>query len=428
MLNLIGLREGVLQSTMRTPSFSLHDGYIRHLTILQMNTPPDGDLLRIEYAEEASPGTVTFKNAKDSGVIVHGTIVDQHLKLELVSPTSEIIVTIRMPEGGSLETLEVKTVNFDIAFAPGNYSATTKSIRLISTSGDISGEFPADHKAEAKLHSQASGQFFVQNTDGNIEGRFPLRHDCRLWTTSGLINVELQAMRGFQQSVGALLNTHDASRGSRIEILKPIDDEVDETSDSSKIGLMTTHGSGDITLKLPEEWAAFQSYYMAPVCGRIAVYCGKKRVCLRSDTRSRRDIGGSTTFGGSGIQAINSGKGCQNINTGNGYQINHATGVFIQIRMPYFLPPQGLQQLWDDIPPAVQQPGLQDFRDLELFMEAKGTKPLFKYPDVPSDLLAVMENFDSKLHHILDFSHIYSDRFYTDVAKETCPPHGGAVA
>ncbi|KAH6972678.1 hypothetical protein EDB80DRAFT_693475 [Ilyonectria destructans] len=325
MLNIIGLREGVLQSTMQIPSFSLHDGYIRHLTILQMNTPLDGGLLRIDYAEEASPGIVTIKNAKDSGVIVHGTRVDQHLKLELVSPTSEIIVTIRIPEGGSLETLEVKTVNFDIAFAPGNYSATTESIRLISTSGDISGEFPADHKAEAKLHSQASGQFFVQNTDGNIEGRFPLRHDCRLWTTSGLINVELQAMRGFQQSVGALLNTHDASRGSRIEILKPIDDEVHETSDSSKIGLITTHGSGDITLQLPEEWAAFQSYYMPPVCGRIAVYCGKKRVCLRKDSRSPRDIGGPMTFvnSGPGIQAIASGKVKQTINTGNGYQHNN---------------------------------------------------------------------------------------------------------
>ncbi|KAH6950375.1 hypothetical protein BKA56DRAFT_606567 [Ilyonectria sp. MPI-CAGE-AT-0026] len=96
--------------------------------------------------------------------------------------------------------------------------------------------------------------------------------------------------------------------------------------------------------------------------------------------------------------------------------------------MSYFLPPQGLQQLWDHILAAVRQPGLQDFRDPELFMEAQGTKLLFKYPDAPSDLLAVMENFDSKLHHILDFSHICSDRFYIDVGKETCPPHSGAVA
>ncbi|KAH7002673.1 hypothetical protein EDB80DRAFT_685825 [Ilyonectria destructans] len=62
--------------------------------------------------------------------------------------------------------------------------------------------------------------------------------------------------------------------------------------------------------------------------------------------------------------------------------------------MSYFLPPQGLNQLWDHVLTAVHQPGLQDFRDPELFIEAKGTKLLFKYPDAPSDLLAVMENFD----------------------------------
>ncbi|KAH6976810.1 hypothetical protein EDB80DRAFT_268897 [Ilyonectria destructans] len=95
--------------------------------------------------------------------------------------------------------------------------------------------------------------------------------------------------------------------------------------------------------------------------------------------------------------------------------------------MSYFLPPQGLQQLWDHILAAVRQPGLQDFRDPELFMEAKGTKLLFKYPDAPSDLLAITENFDSKLHHVLEFSHICSDRFYIDVGKEACPPHSGAV-
>ncbi|KAH7140513.1 hypothetical protein B0J13DRAFT_392746, partial [Dactylonectria estremocensis] len=99
-----------------------------------------------------------------------------------------------------------------------------------------------------------------------------------------------------------------------------------------------------------------------------------------------------------------------------------------QLRMSYFLPPQGLQQLWDNILAAIRQPGSQDFRDPELFVEAKGTKLLFKYPDAPSDLLAVMESFDSKLHRVLDFSHVCSDRFYIDVGKETCPPHSGPVA
>ncbi|KAF5710257.1 hypothetical protein FMUND_9623 [Fusarium mundagurra] len=92
-----------------------------------------------------------------------------------------------------------------------------------------------------------------------------------------------------------------------------------------------------------------------------------------------------------------------------------------QLQMSYFLSPQGLQQLWNHILAAVCQPGLQDFRDPELLIQAKGTKLLFKYPDAPSDLLAAMNSFEDKLHDILDFSHISSDRLYIDVGKETCP-------
>ncbi|KAJ4078456.1 hypothetical protein NW760_015165 [Fusarium oxysporum] len=96
-----------------------------------------------------------------------------------------------------------------------------------------------------------------------------------------------------------------------------------------------------------------------------------------------------------------------------------------QLRMSYFLPPQGLQQLWDHVLAAVCQPRYQDFRDPELYMEAKGTKVLFKYPDAPSDLLAVMNSFDCKLHHILDFSHMHIDQLYIDVDKKTYPMPNG---
>ncbi|KAH7111567.1 hypothetical protein EDB81DRAFT_671314, partial [Dactylonectria macrodidyma] len=34
-----------------------------------------------------------------------------------------------------------------------------------------------------------------------------------------------------------------------------------------------------------------------------------------------------------------------------------------------------------------------------------------------------MENFSCKLHRVLDFSYICSDRLYIDVGKETCPLH-----
>ncbi|KAH7195076.1 hypothetical protein BKA60DRAFT_547253 [Fusarium oxysporum] len=42
-----------------------------------------------------------------------------------------------------------------------------------------------------------------------------------------------------------------------------------------------------------------------------------------------------------------------------------------QLRMSYFLPPQGLQQLWDHVLGAVCQPGYQDFRDPELYIAAQ---------------------------------------------------------
>ena len=92
------------------------------------------------------------------------------------------------------------------------------------------------------------------------------------------------------------------------------------------------------------------------------------------------------------------------------------------LRLSYFLPPQCLHQLWSHILVAVTQPGLQDFRDPELFVEAKGTKLRFKSPNTPTDLLMVMENFECELRHILDFAHVRHERLYVDVGKETCPP------
>ncbi|EXK23884.1 hypothetical protein FOMG_19365 [Fusarium oxysporum f. sp. melonis 26406] len=74
---------------------------------------------------------------------------------------------------------------------------------------------------------------------------------------------------------------------------------------------------------------------------------------------------------------------------------------------------------------ATCQPGLQDFRNPGLFFQAKNTKLLFKSPDAPRDLLAVMSSFDCKLRRILTFSHICSDRLYIDIGKETCPVPDG---
>ncbi|KAJ5102449.1 hypothetical protein N7532_002978 [Penicillium argentinense] len=94
-----------------------------------------------------------------------------------------------------------------------------------------------------------------------------------------------------------------------------------------------------------------------------------------------------------------------------------------QLQMSYFLPPQCLAQLWHCILATVTQLGLQDFREPELLVEAKGTKLRFKSAATPSDMLAVLENFDRELHRTLDFSHVWHDRLYVDVGKEVCPPH-----
>lgn len=92
-----------------------------------------------------------------------------------------------------------------------------------------------------------------------------------------------------------------------------------------------------------------------------------------------------------------------------------------QLRMSYYLPPQCLENLWDLVITAVSETGLQDFRNPELFIEAKGTKLQFKCPDAPSDLFVVMQTFDFKLRGILDFSHVFDGRLYVDVGQETCP-------
>lgn len=95
--------------------------------------------------------------------------------------------------------------------------------------------------------------------------------------------------------------------------------------------------------------------------------------------------------------------------------------------MLYFLPAQCLQQLWDYILTAVSRPGLEDFRDPELFVEAKGTKMQFKHPDAPSDLFVVMENFEHKLRQVLNFSYVHKDRLYVNVGEETCLSHDGTL-
>jgi hypothetical protein len=92
-----------------------------------------------------------------------------------------------------------------------------------------------------------------------------------------------------------------------------------------------------------------------------------------------------------------------------------------QLQMSYFLPAEGLHQLWQQILLLSTQPTLQDFRDPELLLQAKGTKLRFKAPGQSSNLFLVMEKFERELRQTLDFSRIHLDRFYIDLGKKICP-------
>lgn len=92
-----------------------------------------------------------------------------------------------------------------------------------------------------------------------------------------------------------------------------------------------------------------------------------------------------------------------------------------QLKLSYFLPPDALGKIWEEISKEIHKPGLQDFRDPQLYFSARGIKLQFKNRQRPSDLLTCMENFNTYLQQIIDFSYIDKTRFYVDLAKERCP-------
>ncbi|KAK5308814.1 hypothetical protein LTR93_012370, partial [Exophiala xenobiotica] len=67
-------------------------------------------------------------------------------------------------------------------------------------------------------------------------------------------------------------------------------------------------------------------------------------------------------------------------------------------------------------------PGLQDFRESQIFFSTKGTKLQFKTNPIQPLLLDAMRNFRAFLDHTINVEFIYQDRFYVDLGKEICPP------
>ena len=84
--------------------------------------------------------------------------------------------------------------------------------------------------------------------------------------------------------------------------------------------------------------------------------------------------------------------------------------------------PEYLQGVWEAMLEIISDtPGLADFREPQLFFNAKGTKMSFQSLPVKPTLLDVMEHFESYLEPVMDLRLVDLDRFYVDVGKEICP-------
>lgn len=95
------------------------------------------------------------------------------------------------------------------------------------------------------------------------------------------------------------------------------------------------------------------------------------------------------------------------------YQSQQTIGHVIQ--------PEYLDGIWSAVLEKVSQPGLQHFREPQVFLSAKGTKLQFKTNPSQPTLLDAMENYQAYLETTLDIQFVDLDRFYVDVGKEICP-------
>jgi hypothetical protein len=96
------------------------------------------------------------------------------------------------------------------------------------------------------------------------------------------------------------------------------------------------------------------------------------------------------------------------------YQAQQALG--------YHLQPEYLGEIWTEILQTIANtPGLADFRELQLYFSAKGTKLQFKTSPSRPTILDAMENFQAYFNRVIDTDFVYMDRLYVDVGKEICP-------
>jgi len=82
----------------------------------------------------------------------------------------------------------------------------------------------------------------------------------------------------------------------------------------------------------------------------------------------------------------------------------------------HFIPPDQLHAVWETIQETVEQPGLQQFKDVTILLHAKNLKTLTK----GSTWEGMMTRLQTYWGEVVDEAYM-SDDFYFDVGKETCP-------
>jgi hypothetical protein len=104
---------------------------------------------------------------------------------------------------------------------------------------------------------------------------------------------------------------------------------------------------------------------------------------------------------------------------------NENAGYQNQLYLSYFLQPESLHSIWEKIlHTTTHTPGVQDFRNPQLFFSAKGTKLQFKTTPSRPTMLDTIDNFQAYFERIIDLEYVFLNRFYVDLGKEICPSVG----
>ncbi|EAU29224.1 predicted protein, partial [Aspergillus terreus NIH2624] len=84
--------------------------------------------------------------------------------------------------------------------------------------------------------------------------------------------------------------------------------------------------------------------------------------------------------------------------------------------LAYFLPPEALPTIWEQILEATHRPGCHQFQDLKILIEGKNLKTLTK-ADTLADLMA---GFQQHWQNAINEDYL-AEPFFYDLGKETCP-------